>query len=101
MRVEFGGRTFDSPSHYPKSRERPSHGPALRTYRGRPRADLRPDGRHELLSWRVPDDRDVPVLLSVRVLRDRSPVVGTFGRRGNVRVRSRNLSARGTLRHAG
>ena len=84
--------TNDSPSHYPKSRERPSHGPALRAGRRRSRADLRPDGRRELRPWRVPDDRDVRDLLPVRVLCRRPVAVGAFGGGSAVRVRRGGLS---------
>ena len=83
---------FDRRDHHPESRQRPADGAALRPDRRRAGADLRPDGRGELRPWRIPHDRDVCDVLSVRVLCDRSAAGGAAGRGGVVRVRRGGLS---------
>src|SRR3954467_4608728 len=88
----------DSRDDYPEPGERPPDGAALWAHCGRPRADLRPDGRREFRPWRIPDDRDVLYVLPVRVLWDRSAIVGAAGRGGVVRLWRRGLSFDRTLR---
>src|SRR6476660_7532465 len=75
-----GGGGRDSRDHYPESRQRAVDGAALWPDRGRACADLRPDGRGELRPRRIPHDRHVRDVLSVRVLCARPIAVGAAGR---------------------
>src|SRR5579872_1899487 len=78
--------TLDRRNHHSEPGQRPFDGPALRPDRRRTCPDFRADGRGELRPWRIPDDRDVRDVLSVRFFCRRSPAVGAVGRSRAVRI---------------